>query len=1635
MSKIVSKLDLNKTPQLVDNNSLIFAKNIRVLKDGIIGPDFPIDSILSVPGVILGYIVGLNSTIYLFVAETSTISPLLNLNQFYAGLVPSGGTLNSYSLNISNKYVNHTYVWEKGQDLSSYATSTIISAFGGNLVRQAQATSLASHYPFTTRIEIEFSYILNDEEISGNRSILYERAESNIAYNIYSYNEVTKELYKINSAWSYSGGKIHGLCTTNNTGETILTVCEYFEDNSDISVPIKHINLSHADVEDETLYTQTPNIPLTNLILHSERYSKPIPNGVYQFFIRYKLYNDVYTEWFPCSEECFTGNINVTNTIQGSVKYVDTTLNSDESFIFTVDHLLNGKNGKPDYVKNFTEFQLGFIISHDDSVNARAWKHFTMSAEPIEIYFDYDENFITEINIDDLLRSVYEISNVKNVTYFRNKLYIANYEESNVNEDLSNYVRDINCEIVQDELDTETAGINLPIIPGTSYYDIEGRESDFITKFGGIENVASDTGDIFTIYYSSYSDFDPDVFFVRSGLEKSINNEKALPTFSIVPTNDDDDFEDILFRNTQNSNPSIKGQLLYGGHGNRNYSRINGTPDSVVQAQLDIRWTDDGKRTMYIHPLNDDINWVCLANNNTPSDGHLINPNKWINRTDIVGSNDGYYITPIKKQSESYTVSNLCHGNNVNWNDSATAEYWRPAEVYITKQIKEYIDTTYPAYILCSVALYSNNTKIDIVTEDTSAISRTISNFEGEDEIEISNELYNDFRGQCFTKSDYATIEDFKLFCKNYIIPTAIDGNANCYYKHNGTYYKIDRVEIAYKYVEYSEGAKTDLTINDDDEFEEIVVGHSAIKSTVTKYLMTVNYNTTDLSVVKTKFNIKSLLPFTDYNLYVHYIKKNGVATNGYLLDNRSFSLPEFDESFEHSVIYPTFDNITLPDNYIGCFFSIEKVGNDILSCFNYRTEGTKRIVDCLDIDCMLYPLLDNITIINSSGQVITNKAKYYPSSTTNPPIMLGNVGCVIWDENDELDNDTSTTSSDESVIDSSSSSEEYPRLWICVEHQSSLSNTNRLIKITPYIIGEEFTDYTKLNLPGYYCSVCKPKDIILDEQTNTWLYVNGSDVYGKKVQNNSKLEEALSIDEYEDLLAHVNTYNENYHVYSNFNLSYLSLYDMSYKDSKYKRVKKIDSETGEVVATYKQILFMLDSSTISYIYSLPSMYKDYTRKLYNSVQSDKMFKFDNTVRSSDVNSDEHYKAIYKFFAEDYYMVPANRGKIVNLFNITQNIFIHCEHSLFKFSGDNTLTAKDTEVQLTENDIFDTGIIELFDSEYGFAGLQVKHQSLITYNAYIFYDSIANTLYAYFGENNLVKLSDSIHKILSNREFTDVLFNADTENDRFFINFIYSDNSNLCLSYNFSTKSFVSIHDFTYTEGFFTRLGCYFLNFGKVNLFNVSKSAFAVLPDTNSSTSYSILYATSKLFISDMVIPEIVNYPVENCLDVVCNIEYEKVKVLNYINWICNQINKYADDIDGVNLFVADENISKYAGSKLRIYSDQCSTALIELEDNNGQIYEQNTEAIASNGSYEYPRYNCGVWSLNYFRDVKNIEDIFNYKNASPPTTQEEANNTGLVNSDRSLIYGKYFVLRLIFRNKNFKLENINFNIQDYEKV
>ena len=49
MGNIVTKLNLNSTPNLVENNSLVFAKNIRIDIDGTIHKDYSINPISIVP--------------------------------------------------------------------------------------------------------------------------------------------------------------------------------------------------------------------------------------------------------------------------------------------------------------------------------------------------------------------------------------------------------------------------------------------------------------------------------------------------------------------------------------------------------------------------------------------------------------------------------------------------------------------------------------------------------------------------------------------------------------------------------------------------------------------------------------------------------------------------------------------------------------------------------------------------------------------------------------------------------------------------------------------------------------------------------------------------------------------------------------------------------------------------------------------------------------------------------------------------------------------------------------------------------------------------------------------------------------------------------------------------------------------------------------------------------------------------------------------------------------------------------------------------------------------------------------------------------------------------------------------------
>ena len=135
----------------------------------------------------------------------------------------------------------------------------------------------------------------------------------------------------------------------------------------------------------------------------------------------------------------------------GSIKYINTNRSSDNSFTFTVEHLTQ------DSIKYYQSFQIGFICSSDDTVVARAWKHFNFDVTTIN--FDYKDSDSYDIEVSDLTKPTYQLYNVGNVTSFKNKLYISNYKETNFNySNLQSVANDIQIELKQVEAPSGYAG-------------------------------------------------------------------------------------------------------------------------------------------------------------------------------------------------------------------------------------------------------------------------------------------------------------------------------------------------------------------------------------------------------------------------------------------------------------------------------------------------------------------------------------------------------------------------------------------------------------------------------------------------------------------------------------------------------------------------------------------------------------------------------------------------------------------------------------------------------------------------------------------------------------------------------------------------------------------------------------------------------------------------------------------------------------------------------------------------------------------------------------------------------------------------------------------------------------------------
>lgn len=1483
MAQIVPKLNLNKTPTKVESNSLVFAKNIRLDVDGSIHRDYGVFP--------------------MSIHEGNKTDKLVNYKNILNRIISDV----EQDINKSANPDKYLYVVLDGLKRISGKNITNI---GGIVIAKDGTYKIVG----TISNSNEFYMFINGTCVTGKDANNNDIIQTHNF--IICYDEKEDRFHPCNCNWSWSGGTINGCVINNLLGEKILNIAE---SNAINLVPFKCINLNVSNIkDDERIYTQTPNIPITNLS-YIGSFNYVIPNGVYQFFIRYKIRDNFYTDWFPASKEIFAGNKNITNTSFGTVKFVNTHRDSDTSFKFSVEHLF------PNQEYNYKSFQIGFILSHDDAIVARAWKHFDFNIDTIT--FDYNSKDALEIEVIDLIKNAYQLYDVGNVTSFKNKLYISNYKETDFNEDHQNLANQVGIEICD-----QTA------VSGYDGYTIIEQNINGDSVIAGLvienENV---------------------LFSGEHGIIHQLLNIKN--------NNNDESVKDAIY---DAIGENKKGNTKCGA---KKWSiSVEGDKTSLETAQNVFERKHSGK---YSSNFNYSSNIYKIKVGDT-----YIDPEENILNNIL---------------STIYTKFRYLDNNCIFVNSAGIADY-----------------------------------QIDII------ITRPCS----------------------------------------YITKKWVSGGAQGGYED---FDKIDDKPITKTAKEQStpdiinEGHYEETLVN--DYYDQII--SIKLKGDRTKY------NITEGSFLT---SYTTLIPYQKYKFYIHYVKQNGEISNGYYCNGEQGGIKTCPfKNKVNSVIYPKFTNINLPKDYVACFFSIIHIENKVSTVFNIDTTGMYGEASCIDINAGLVAGSDKLTIKQGYKDVIgdgliidpnqpdinidipivkpivskasvnvptttkeirTDSAKYYYSSDTSNNRYFGADGIIQFNKESGITDGSDDGKSGSNVA------------YLVNEYSISETEDIQLIKCTPFI--NPFTlsiendvnfydSFNDMNLLGFICGI-NP----LNRTRTIDYYTDGSSVFYKP--NSADSDDAgiyfrlvelknhlLDTTVEKEKLTSLNILSTNVvYVYSNYNLNYLALTEDPVETYKSYYNNASEDTTDKTTSTGTMVLRLFKSLTMQSVYELPAMYKNYTKKTYSIYKTDEIVEFNNTIRASRLEEDESHINIFKFDANDYYNVPTNRGLIVNLISVGDAILAHTEDSMFKFSGSNTLQSSDGEIQPTENNVFDTGVTEVFGSDFGFAGLQYKTDAIITESGYIFFDRDAGIVYMYSGQGQIVRISESIEKLFRYKEIETIRFANDFYNNRFFMSIVFYENDIMfdglvpggipvkkrypvTLSFNITNeiKSFVSLHDFYYNYAFNTKTKCYFLSKDNQDICSISKKykgCYTKLDLYNDKTYLQRKELTKINVVDSDEANEVeIEYEMnifDSITDIIINNNYESIKTLNAISWCGTKVNSEFIDVNKdneVTLNMVEEVNNQNPCDYIRIYTDTCMTNLLPCTSSS------NDKSITALDYTKYPFYNQGIWQFNYFRNILNSKN----------------NKIRYSGDNNSLIEGKYIVVRFIY-NSDFKLEtlHLNYNIK-----
>lgn len=1148
--------------------------------------------------------------------------------------------------------------------------------------------------------------------------------------------------------YEYHGGKLTGTFTYNIDNDLIIAISEYGEN---LHIPLKVINIDKIvnQTIDESKVSICPEVKIPTI--NNINYVKGNAyKGWYYFFIRYKIDNTDYTQWYNFGQPIYVDTINNNiiikycypkNIIVGGNEYVNLTDLLDENkglcsgcsdYISDNSDIAN-ESIKFDIIDNnndnnirYIKYQIGFIVA-----NKTYNKGFISNDINInDSTFEVNISNCIEVGVTDFIIDLYNYYNVHKVINYNNRLYIGNYEEDNVNNSsLQEKADKIKVELVSEYSPVEgyahydTAIINKKNKTGTQY--------DFFPDNAGLRKLC------FTEYFSINEDTSVTL------LVKDIDSSGHTMT-NVIPTTASKCF---ITRKNVNTNFPTEIYIEHpGGVG------IHKAAETTILINADEYKLENG-------------NYINIILEDEDHNGLIINESKLYNNPSYSFNDRKLSCTLIPNEIYSFYI------HFVDKYGHATNGYkLQNNNVYTYKQGDKTnsIIKTDP-YIVAPITFIGTNNST-LTYYGVFYIKDKIINF---DNIDISDNIYEE------NEIKYVNILD-----KN-------TGNA-----------KIAFDLIKEKYSIFS---------NKEFNWSQILTSKNIEAEGIGNFDVYVNKNNDRLfKVPAVKNNVWQTLniypKFSNIEIPDGYI--------GYYISYEKFEssrrttgmLTRYDFRNQNKIGNTDLNNDNSNKSSKMYYYTDDyDIDDSIKLDYNMMIIDGVNVWDKLDINIpplylspIFYQYVRNLNKANI-GEFGGDLTKKYPinkykivvaHSSIDNRIGLG-TALELEDSYNLFVNNPHDDEYGNSINNT------YRCSFYNYSKDIYTKTDKELIRIGD--IQYKTNDYTiKTGLNGHYTFagflVYNNDTVTLDVATN--------DI--KRIDSNEKYYNTSIIANDNDL--------GNYYKANIPFAAYVQLLvcDTKFHESKHFNnepkgiVYQVKKATDNNTAKFARGCFVEPMNTIDLFKNRQTSSDEFYPKISTNYKSELANKihYTKTIRRSNVIQDESKSITWRRFPiEAYKNISENKGAITNIIGTGTSLLVHTEHSLFLFDVNNLLSTVDNTIQLTQPDSFEVAYKEIFSSILGYGGLKDEDAYIVGEYGYIWFDSNNLFQYDYKSTNRgrtepaLALLDNDIKEYINRNNITNVRFGEDKANNRLLITF-KANKQFKCLSYNCMSKSFISFHTY-----------------------------------------------------------------------------------------------------------------------------------------------------------------------------------------------------------------------------------------------